>query len=413
MRKRPMAASEAFGRACLPGLLVALATALAAQTLPPGQLPPGPPPQPGQVGPAPEKLPANAPEPPRRSDEPRARPEPIAGATPDTIRTSVQYVLVPTTVLDPDGHGYVNGLEAKDFEVYDNSKLQHVTAEYTQLPLSVVLVVQANSEVEPLLPEIKRSGLLLQGLVTGQDGDVAVLAFDHRMQHLQDFTTDPDKLDDAMHKITAGSSSAALVDAVIDADAMLRHHDPQNVRRRVIILMSRNIDKGSESHLEETVRKMQFDNVIVYAVDISKAVTAALKKPDYPRPQNGGVPPEALPNARGSGGALNETNVVQQETGNILNGAPPLLRSMRDLFRRTPAEAFSYFTGGRVYSFHNENGLEAAITDIGKDLNSQYLLSYNPNDKDEPGFHTIKVVVNRPGLVIRTRPGYWWAGGQQ
>ena len=74
---------------------------------------------------------------------------------------------------------------------------------------------------------------------------------------------------------------------------------PQNVRRRVIILMSRNIDKGSESHLEETVRKMQFDNVIVYSVDISKVKTAALKQPDYPRPQNGGVPPEALPNVRG------------------------------------------------------------------------------------------------------------------
>jgi len=396
------------------GLLLAFASVLSAQTLPPGQMPPGPPPQPGQLGPAPEKLPPSTPEPPARSDEPGPPPQPAAGtSSPDTIRESVRYVLVPTTVLDPDGHGYVNGLEAKDFEVYDNRKLQKVTAEYTQQPLSVVLAVQANSEVEPLLPEIKRSGLLLQGLVTGEDGDAAILAFDHRMQHLQDFTRDPDKLDDAMHKVTAGSSSAAIVDAVLEADTMLRRHDPQNVRRRVIILMSRNVDKGSESHLEETVRKMQFDNVIVYAVDISRALTAALKQPDYPRPQNGGIPPEALPNARGSGGALSETDVVKQEDGNILNGVPPLVRSIRDIFKRTPSEAFTYFTGGREYSFRNEKALEAAITDIGKDLNSQYLLSYNPNNKDEPGFHTIKVVVNRPGLVIRTRPGYWWAGGQQ
>src|ERR1700728_615272 len=142
MRKRPTGAFQGLSRACLPGVLLALATALAAQTLPPGQLPPGPPPQPGQVGPAPEKLPAGTPEPAPRSDQPVARPEPVAGTSPDTIRTSVRYVLVPTTVLDPDGHGYVNGLEAKDFEVYDNKKLQHVTAEYTQQPLSVVLAVQ-------------------------------------------------------------------------------------------------------------------------------------------------------------------------------------------------------------------------------------------------------------------------------
>lgn len=404
MRRRPLICAS------LPVLLFALATAAVAQTLPPGQLPPGPPPQPGQVGPSTQKQPSSTPEPAPRSDEPTSVPEGSAG---DTIRTTVRYVLVPTTVLDPDGHGYVNGLEAKDFEVYDNNKVQKVTAEYTQQPLSVVLCVQANSEVEPLLPEIKRSGILLQGLVTGENGDVAILAFDHRLQHIQDFTSDPDALDDATHKITTGSSSARLVDAVWEADAMLRHHDPRNVRRRVVILMSRNIDKGSEAHLQETVRKMQFDNVIVYPVDISRAITALLKKPDYPRPQNGGVPAEAMPNLRGSGGALNDTNVVQQETGNILNAAPPLFRSIADLFKRTDAEAFSYFTGGRVYSFRNENGLEAAITDIGKDLNSQYLLSYNPNDKNEPGFHTIKVVVDRPGLVIRTRPGYWWAGGQQ
>lgn len=409
MRRRPTAAGLHV-TAMKAGILFALAISIGGQTLPPGQLPPGPPPQPGQVGPAPQTLPPSTSEPPARPDEPVAVPE---GAAHGTISTTVRYVLVPTTVLDPDGHGYVNGLQAKDFEVYDNNKLQKVTAEYTQQPLSVVLAVQANSEVEALLPEIKRSGVLLQGLVTGEDGDIAVLAFDHRMQHLLDFTNDPDKLDDAMHKITTGSSSAALVDAVLEADTMLRHHDPRNVRRRVIILMSRDIDKGSESHLQETVRKMQFDNVIVYSVDISRAITALLKKPGYPAPQNGGVPPEALPNTRGSGGALNETDVVQQETGNILNGVPPIYRGIKDLFKRTPAEAFSYFTGGRVYSFRNQNGLESAITDIGKDLNSQYLLSYNPNDKNEPGFHNIRVVVDRPGLVIRTRPGYWWGGGAQ
>ena len=392
--------------AILAGLILTVSAVVQAQALPPGQLPPGPPPQPGQVGAAPEKLPANAPSTP---EEPV--PAPPAADLPDAIRTTVRYVLVPTTVLDPDGHGYVNGLEAKDFQVYDNNKLQRVTAEYTQQPLSLVLAVQANSEIEPLLPQIKKSGLLLQGLVTGSDGDVAILAFDHRLQHLQDFTSDPDKLDDAMQKVTAGSSSARLVDAVLEADSMLRHHDPRNVRRRVVILMSRNLDKGSEAHLEETVHRMQFDNVIVYAVDISKIVTTLGKKPDYPRPANGGVPPEAIPD--GHGGRLNDTDVVKQMDGNWFNTVPPLFRSIHDLFKRTPAEAFSYFSGGRVYTFRNEKGLETAITDIGKDLNSQYLLSYSPNNKEDPGFHTIRVVVNRPGLVIRTRPGYWWAGGKQ
>lgn len=378
--------------------------ACASAQIAPGSLPPEPPAQPGQVG-APN-TPSATPTVPGANDTSTA-------ATPSgyTIPINIRNVLVPTTVLDPDGHGYVNGLTATDFEVYDNDKPQKVTAEYSQSPLSVVLVVQANSEVEPMLPKIKRTGVLLQGLVTGQEGDVAVLAFDHRMQVIQDFTNDPTKLDDAMQKITSGSSTAAIIDAVWKADGMLKAHDRQNVRRRVIILMTRDIDKGSEAHLNETVRAIQFDNVIVESVNISKFLTSLMKKPDYPRPANGGIPPEALPSPRGN--ISSDTTVLQEQTGNALNTIPPIYRGIKDLFKRPPAYAFAYFTGGNVYSFATEHGLEDAITDIGKALNSQYLLSYNPNDKNESGFHKIRVAVDRPGLKVQTRPGYWWGGGVQ
>ncbi|MGC2657751.1 MAG: VWA domain-containing protein, partial [Bryobacteraceae bacterium] len=296
---------------------------------------------------------------------------------------------------------------------YDNDHLQKVISELSYEPLSLVLAVQANSEVEPFLPKIKNAGVLLHGLVTGEGGDVAILAFDHRMTWLQDFTTSPDKLDYAMQKIRAGSSSAALVDAVMAADHALVQHDPGNHRRRVILLLSRDVDRGSEmhSHLKEAARKMQFDNVTVYAVNISKFLTALEKKPDYPGPQNGGIPPEALPNLRG--GALSETNVIQQEDGNLLNMGAPIWRTVEQLFKvATPAQAFTSFTGGRIYSFSGERSLERAITDIGDELQSQYLISYSPTDKDEPGFHKITIAIDKPGLDIRARPGYWWGGGQ-
>lgn len=395
--------------------------AMLALTLPsfgqiePGKLPSGPPPQPGQLGPAPTnpgKANANGNAPTSTTSQPIIG---DLGTTtgPSDFSTTVRTVLVPTTVLDPDGHGYVNGLLPNEFSLFDNDKLQRISAEFTQLPMSVAMVVQANSEVEPFLPKLKKSGLLLHGLVTGEGGDVAILSFDHRLNVLQDFTQDPDKLDDAMQKLTAGSTSARLIDAVLEADHMLKRHDIRNQRRHVILLISRNVDKGSESHLQATVRQMQFDNVIVYCVDISKVMTALMKKMDYPPPTNGRIPPEAQPNLIGTG-PRTETSNVQQQTGNILNAAPPIFRGIRDLFKKTPAEAFSYFTGGQLYSFASDKALENAITDIGKDLNSQYLLSYTPSEQTikEPGFHTIKVDVNRPGLKVRVRPGYWWGGGQ-
>ena len=396
----------------LVALLLVFGMGCAAQGLEPGQAPSGPPAQPGQLGPAPKKLPPTDQGIGNKNQQPMTIGD-VIGSSDPLIRTTVRSVLVPTTVLDPDGHGYVNGIQANEFELYDNGKPQKISAEFTQLPMSVVLAVQANSDIDPVLPQLRKTGLLLQGLVTGEGGDVAILAFDHRMQVLQDFTSDPDSLDDAMQKLNSGSSSARLVDAVLEADHMLMRHDPKNTRRHIILLLSRNADKGSEAHLQETAQKMQFDNAVVYCVDISKALTAVLKKMPYPAPQNGRIPPEALPNITGSG-ARSETSVVQQQTGNLLNAVPPIFHGVHDLFRKSPSEAFTYFTGGQLYSFATEKALETAITEIGKDLSSQYLLSYSPTPetKNESGFHSIKVAVNRPGLKIRTRPGYWWGGGQ-
>ena len=399
----------------LTGMLFVSALLANTQTLTPGEELPGPPARPGQLGPAPKK-PANSGQANPEVSKPQTIGDVIGASDekPD-IRVTTNNVLVPTTVLDPDGHGYVNGIIPSEFELFDNDKPQKISAEFTQLPMSVVLVVQANSEIEPVLSKLKKSGILLQGLVTGEGGDVAILAFDHRMQLLQDFTDDPEKIDDAMQKLTAGSSSARLIDAVDDASRMLKRHDPANARRHVILVLSRNLDKGSEAHLQETVRKMQFENVIIYCVDISKTLTAFMKKPDLPRPQDGGIPPSALPKIAGGTGPYTGTSVVQEQTGNWLNAVPLVYHNIRDLFKRTPAEAFAYFTGGQVYSFATTRAMEDAITDIGKDLNSQYLLSYSPakGTREEPGFHNIRVLVNRPGLRIRTRPGYWWGGGQQ
>jgi hypothetical protein len=45
---------------------------------------------------------------------------------------------------------------------------------------------------------------------------------------------------------------------------------------------------------------------------------------------------------------------------------------------------------------------------MGEELHSQYLLSF-PALQVEPGFHTLAVrVLNRRGLTIRARSGYWF-----
>jgi VWFA-related protein len=377
--------------------------------LKPGNLPPA---QPGQPAPKAEPPDKAAGKDGSGSADPSANSGPDLTNPPGTFRTTTRTVLVPTTVKDKDTGDYINGLNVKEFQLFDNDREQKVNTDFSYEPLSVVVVVQANSDVEPMIPKLKTLGVLLHGLITGEGGDIAAIKFDHRISVIQDWTTDPDRLDDAFQKLSAGSSTARTVDAVLDADHMLKQHDPQNRRRRVIILFSQGYDKGSESKSDETLRQMQFDNVVVYCVDISQ-LTLLMKGDDrYPRPVMGGIPSAAIHSPTGN--TMSDTEVLQNHPGgNVLNLAPPIWRSIKDLFKMPPDKAFAGLTGGRVYSFAKQSTLEQALNDLGKDIHSQYLLSYTPNNQNEPGFHKIRVVVDHPRLDIRTRTGYYWGGGVQ
>jgi VWFA-related protein len=379
----------------------------------PDQLPPV---QPGQPAPKTEQ---KAAQPAGNQDAAPANP-PAAGpmdANPDpnAIRVTTRTVLVPTTVKDRDSGDFINGLSVEDFRIYDNDRPQKIASDFSYEPLSVVAAIQANSDIEPMIPKMRKIGLMLHGLVTGEGGDIAVISFDHRITHLVDWTSDPDKLDDGVQKLTAGSSTARTIDAVLEADRMLYRHDPQNRRRRVIVLFSQGYDKGSESKTNETLRDMQFHNVVVYPVDISQLVVFMKGDNRYPRPVMGGAPPEAIPQGPGGRPSTSTELLRNHPGGNVLNLAPPIWRSVKDLFRQPPDRAFAALTGGRVYSFAKESTLERAMSDLGKTLHSQYLLSYSPDPETqkEAGFHKIRVEVNHPRLDITARVGYYWGGGVQ
>jgi len=375
-----------------------------------------PPPQPGQ--PAPKS--ARPAQPETNGDgeqssppETKTNPAPLPNDE-YTIRTTTRTVLVPTTVKDRDTGDFVNGLSVSDFTVLDNDRPQKISSDFSYEPLSVVVAIQANSDVEPMIPKLKKIGVLLHGLVTGEGGDIAVIKFDHRIETLQDWTSDPNKLDDSLQKLYAGSSTARTIDAVLEADRMLKRHDPQNRRRRVIVLFSQGYDKGSESRQDETLRQMQFDNVVVYPIDISQITLLEKKPPTDARPVMGGIPPEAMHSPTGN--TQTATQVLQNHPGgNVLNIVPPVWRSIKDLFKQPPDRAFAALTGGRVYSFARQSSLERAMSDLGKTLHSQYLLSYTPDSETEkePGFHKIQVIVDHPRLNITSRTGYYWGGGVQ
>ncbi len=55
----------------------------------------------------------------------------------------------------------------------------------------MVIAVQANLEVEKMLPMIQKLASAIQAQILGDDGEAAVIEFDHRIQTLTRFHLGP------------------------------------------------------------------------------------------------------------------------------------------------------------------------------------------------------------------------------
>ena len=111
-----------------------------------------------------------------------------------------------------------------------------------------------------------------------------------------------------------------------------------------------------------------------------------------------------------AGAAVTPTTVDQNYyLGNYIPVFVDIFKAVKSIFVEDTLDVFTRFTGGKEYAFVSERSLEKAVQGISQELHSQYLLSYTPNNQAEGGFHEIRVVVNRPNLEVRTRPGYWVA----
>jgi len=320
------------------------------------------------------------------------------------FRESVKYVIAPVIVTDRDNK-FVNGLSPIDFRLLDNGKPQKITEDVASHPISLVVAIQASAAMEKILPQIRKSASLFDSLVLGENGEVAFLSFDHRFKELSPFTSDPATIKEALSEknLKPGSASSRLNDAANMAIRMLKNR-PSN-RKKILLLISESRDIGSEAHVREVMTEAEFANVTVYSVDVSHLMTSLTGKTDPPRPSPLNPASRQLP-----GGYINTPGMeAQMQMGNFVPVFKEIFIAAKSIFIKNPLEVYTKYTGGREYSFMTQRGLEEAIADIGQELQSQYLLTYSPNNQGEAGFHDIEVQILKPGLKVRTRPGYWLA----
>lgn len=298
-----------------------------------------------------------------------------------TIRVPVRLVTVPTLVLSSRGR-IIAGLNASDFQLFDNGLRESITVDSVTTPISVAVVVQASRDVRQYTPFIAKVGSVVDALLVGERGHAAVIAYNDNVTVLKPFPGG--SVQRTLHEISPHGYNAKLLDAAMRGIELLKERP--RTRARVLLLIGQPLDRGSEADLSAIEEQVWNENISVYAL--------------------------ALPELGKS--FTSDTFTIQGISGadrasyagvNLERLIPKLDHSSEPLKHGDPFSVLTTETGGTQLHFRKQSELEQAISIVGIELRSEYLLSYRPSSTGA-GYHHIQVEVGLPGVKAYARPGY-------
>jgi VWFA-related protein len=304
------------------------------------------------------------------------------------IHVQVNEVIVPVTVTDEKDR-FVSDLDAKDFHIFDEGKLQKIqffSRERLQPVVVGFLMDLSNTSrlhwktyqeaalemVWNLLPGDKRfSGYLIS---YGNDAELQV-----------NTTTDSEKIVSKIRRMKPGGGSA-LFDAIYLACTQrdLIKGEPYEPRRVLIVIGDGN-DNASHRSLQEVLEIAQRNLVTIYGMS-----TVAFGF-----------------NSEG------EKNLVRlaQETGGRVEYPLQGLYSNVSGYLSTPSDEgnYAYKVGTGGYASEIANGIFRAVSALIGEVTTQYIIRYTPdvNVADNKVFRNIRVEVELPNVRIRARKGYY------
>jgi VWFA-related protein len=379
---------------------------------------------------------------------PQTPPAPPADQPPVTFRVEVNYVEVDAIVTDAQGSP-ISNLTKNDFEIYEDGKKQDIATfslvnipiERAERPLfasaAIEADVQSNDHVEGRIylivlddvhtdltrtPRVKAAATRFIETNFGIN-DLAAVVFTGRAGDGQDFTNNPRLLINAINKFQGRKLRSGTLNRIEgarvnpssgnlepgdDIDQMDRAFRARNMansirklsefmagvrgRRKAMILIGEGVDFDiyqAVGQLGSTASSVLLDthdaiaaatrgNVAIYAID-----------------------PRGLYNAESD--LIESSSTIGDADGRALASE---LRLSQDSLR-----VLADSTGG--FAAVNRNDLDNAFDRIVAENSSYYMLGfYSTNDRRNGRYRKLEVRVNRPGLRVRNRAGYYEARGR-
>ncbi len=333
-----------------------------------------------------------------------------SGAAITKLVMHVNFVEVPVTVKDTKGK-LVAGLTYRDFQVYENNTREPLSFFTTDaFPLSIAFVID-QSVTSDVMTKVNNSLGAIQGALTPYD-EVAIFSYSNGAQDRSGGFTGAESRrvpyvlsmtkevgSDMLVPINGGPLSAAcsvtkngncvdpnvqaggsagngtwtpipkeihtLNDAILAAAKELSNR-PQG-RRRVIFVVSDGKEYGSKATYKEVVRYLETNKIAVYGTLVGDS-------------------------ARWGEGYVSRLHLPFTMYDNLL-------------------AKYTLATGGTLDAEHGLNGIETSYAKIAEEARNQYTLGYYSHEPTiDSKFRKIDVRVDRPGLEVIAKTGYYPSG---
>ncbi len=310
-----------------------------------------------------------------------------------TIKVPVNEVNVPVTVLGRRGIPVID-LDQKDFEIFEDGKRQTIRYFYRgeRPPLRIGLILDTSNSARPQMKFEQDAAAefvfeILQGRTS--KNKVFLQTFDATSSLIQDFTSDPDALNEKIQKLVAGGGKA-LYDAIYTAckEKMLTL-GPRAETRRVLVIISDGLDSQSEHTLDEAISMARHAETAIYTIGNAPW--------GYHNPGD----PVLTQLAQQTGGAdffpRAETPGTDLEVGYLSHG------QIGDTSQNKGLGA-----GTGTFSAQRMVAIADSLEEIQRQLTDQYNIGYqSTNQKMDGTYRTITVVAKRKGVELRFKPGYF------
>jgi len=269
------------------------------------------------------------------------------------IKIDTELVNLNVRVIDRTNRP-INTLTQSDFKVYEDNVLQPIEFfSKSEVPTNYALVIDNSGSLRFQLEKVIEASKIIVG-TNRADDETSVVRFvsSDKIEVTQDFTSNKTDINDALDNLYVEGGQTAIIDAIYLAaekvDSYEKTRNPNDKKRRALILVSDGEDRDSFYKEQQLYELLRESDVQIYAI-----------------------------------GFINE---LSKEGGFI--GKSPQGKAKAFL------ERLATETGGKVYFPNNISELNSIAQTISSELRTQYSIGYSPtNTVQTNGFKNIKVVV--------------------